>query len=134
MKDKLTINGAEYHYRQFFVKEDNFWECSFVDEKDNLAQVRDRKLIVYDESLENAQKELEEIIQNDGLKFDIDNNYHPFELLGPEEKRKIKLLALKVKMEEWGEWRTCDEHYNRWRKIMKKKTGYDFDEMFYNNI
>lgn len=70
---ELTINGTLYQYRQQYLKEDELWECAFVDVHGNMSEVDSGKLVSYDEALGVAKKELEELIKDNELEYGVDN-------------------------------------------------------------
>ena len=48
---ELTINGTRYQCRQQYLKEDELWECAFVDVHGNMPEVDSGKLVSYDDVL-----------------------------------------------------------------------------------
>lgn len=71
--NELTINGTCYQYQQQYLKDDELWECSYVDLHGKIAEVASGNLVSYDESLGTAKKELDMLIKDNELEFGIDN-------------------------------------------------------------
>lgn len=131
---KLTINGMTYQYQQTYIKEDNLWECSFVDILGNIAEVALGNLVSYDESLSIAKKELEALIKDNELEPGVDNKVVIWKHLDAETQRRILVLAKKIKGEEIGEWHSLDEDYYNWRKRMYAYTGIWFTKSQYYRL
>ena len=88
---ELTINGTRYQCRQQYLKEDELWECAFVDVHGNMPEVDSGKLVSYDDVLGVA---------NEGVLW---------KNLDAETQRKIRVLVKKIQSEEMSEWHSYDE-------------------------
>ena len=100
MKAKeLMINGVSYQYRQQYLKEDNLWECAYVDVHGNLAEVASGNIVSYDESLGQAKKELEMRLKDNQLEYGVDNELVLMKHYDSETQKKIKREARRLKME-----------------------------------
>ena len=126
MEEQWTINGTVYRYRQQYLPEDKLWECAYVDENGNMAEIEQGKFVCYDEHLGRAKRELEEMASENGLKSHQDNNLLLLRNLDGATQRKIRVLAKTVKQRVMGEWNTDEGHYEAWRKIMFAHTGISF--------
>ncbi len=124
MKAKeLMINGVCYQYRQQYLKEDNLWECAYVDVHGNLAEVASGNIVSYDESLGQAKKELEMRLKDNQLEYGVDNELVLMKHYDSETQKKIKREARRLKMELWGEWDTEENRYSKWRRYMHSYCG-----------
>ncbi len=124
MKAKeLMINGVRYQYRQQYLKEDNLWECAYVDVDGNLAEIASGNVVSYDESLGQAKKELEMLIKDNQLGYGVDNELVLLKHYDSETQKKIKREARRLKMELWGEWDTEENRYFKWRMYMHSYCG-----------
>lgn len=124
MKAKeLIINGVSYQYRQQYLKEDNLWECAYVDVHGNLAEVASGNIVSYDESLGQAKKELEMRLKDNQLEYGVDNELVLMKHYDSETQKKIKREARRLKMELWGEWDTEENRYSKWRRYMHSYCG-----------
>ncbi len=131
---ELTINGVLYKYRQQYLKEDELWECAFVDVHGNMSELDFGKLVSYDESLGVAKKELEELIKDNKLEYGVDNEVLLWKYLDTETQRKIRVLAKKIQSEEMSEWHSYDEDYQKWRMRMHAYTGMWFSKSQYHRL
>ena len=124
MKAKeLIINGVNYQYRQQYLKEDNLWECAYVDVHGNLAEVASGNIVSYDESLGQAKKVLEMRLKDNQLEYGVDNELVLMKHYDSETQKKIKREARRLKMELWGEWDTEENRYSKWRRYMHSYCG-----------
>lgn len=128
----LTINGTDYQYRQQYLKDDDLWECAYVDVHGNIAEVASGNLVTYDESLGTAKKDLDMLIKDNDLEYGVDNDVIVWKFLDAETQRKIKVKAHSLKMELWGEWDTEENHYAKWRKSMHDYCGIWFPKCQYD--
>lgn len=131
---ELTINGTIYQYQQIYIKEDNLWECLFVDILGNIAEVALGNLVSCDESLRIAKKELEALIKDNELELGVDNKVVIWKHLDAETQRRILVLAKKIKGEEIGEWHSLDEDYHNWCKRMYAYSGIWFTKSQYYRL
>ena len=106
---ELTINGTRYQYRQQYLKEDELWECAFVDVHGNMSEVDSGKLISYVEVLSVAKKELEGLIKDNEPEYGVANEVVLWKNLDAETQRKIRVLVKKIQSEEMSEWHSYDE-------------------------
>lgn len=125
---ELTINGTDYQYHQQYLKEDELWECAYVDIQGNIAEVASGNLVSYDESLGLAKKELEAIVKDNELEFGVDNEIVIWKYLDSETQRKIMVKARTLKMDLWGEWDTDENRYAKWRNYMHSYCGIWFSK------
>lgn len=128
------INGTIYRYQQQYLMEDNLWECSYIDVHGNIAEVESGNLVSYDESLDQAKKELEIFILDNELKYGVDNKVVLWKNFDAETQRKIKVKASTVKMDLIGEWDTYEHHFNNWRKYMYEYCGIWFSKSMYDKL
>ena len=131
---ELTINGTDYQYRQQYLKEDELWECAYVDVHDNIAEVASGNLVSYDESLGQAKKELEVLVKDNELESGVDNEVVIWKYLDAETQRKIKVKAHSLKMQLWGEWDTDENRYAKWRKYMHSYCGIWFSKSQFDRM
>lgn len=131
---ELTINGTRYQYQQQYLKEDELWECAFVDVRGNMPEVDSGKLVSYDDVLGVAKKELEELIKDNELEYGVDNEVVLWKNLDAEMQRKIRVLAKKIQSEEMSEWHSYDEDYQKWRMRMHAYTGIWFIKSQYHRL
>lgn len=131
---ELTINGTLYQYRQQYLKEDELWECAFVDVHGNMSEVDSGKLISYVEVLSVAKKELEGLIKDNEPEYDVANEVVLWKNLDAETQLKIRVLATKIQSEEMSEWHSYDEDYRKWRMRMHAYTGMWFTKSQYHNL
>ena len=134
MEQILTINGTDYLYHQHFLKEDDLWKCSFADMEGKFAEVASGNLVSYDESLGRAKKELEALIKDNELDYNVDNKIVLWKYLDSETQRKIRVLARKIQVEEMSEWHSYDEDYKNWRRRMHAYTGIWFTKSQYHRL
>ena len=133
MKKELTINSTCYQYRQQYLKKDELWECSFVDVYGNIAEIASGNLVSYDESLGQAKRELEILVNDNELKYGVDNEVVLWKNLDAETQRKYRVLAKKILSEEMSRWHVLDEDYQNWRKRMYAYTGIGFSKSQYHS-
>lgn len=131
---ELSINGVDYQYRQQYLREDDLWECAYVDVHGNIAEVASGNLVSYDDSLGQAKKELEVLVKDNELEPGVDNEVVIWKYLDAETQRKIRVLAKKIQNEEMSEWHSFDEDYQNWRKRMHVYTGLWFTKSQYHNL
>ena len=124
----LIINGTDYQYRQQYLKEDDLWECAYVDVYGNMAEVASGNIVSYDESLGQAKKELEILIKDNQLEFGVDNELILMKHYDSETQKKIKREAYRFKMELLGEWDTDENRYPKWRRYMHDYCGIWFSK------
>jgi len=132
--NELKINGVLFFYQQRYHYEDKLWEYSFIDTDGKYAELVAGNLIAYDESLGQAIKELETMIEESMLKFGEDNKVVLWRKLSTNEQQKIMRLARKKKMELMSYWDTDDSRYPKWRNWMNKQTGFVFPRSLFNRI
>ena len=132
--NELTINGTCYQYQQQYLKDDELWECSYVDLHGKIAEVASGNLVSYDESLGTAKKELDMLIKDNELEFGIDNEVIIWKYLDAETQRKIKVKAHGLKMELWGEWDSDENRYAKWRKYMHAYCGIWFSKSQFDRM
>lgn len=134
MEEKIILNGTVYRYRQQYIKEDELWECTFVDDQGKMAETAFDMLVCYDESLAVAKSELEACVMENGLHFGIDNKLVLWTHLDSETQRKMMVLARKIKKELVGEWDTPEGHFTKWRDALQAQTGLVFTKAQYDRI
>ena len=131
---ELTINGTDYQYRQQYLKEDELWECAYVDVHGNIAEVASGNLVSCDESLGQAKKELEVLVKDNELEPGVDNEVVIWKYLDAEMQRKIEVKAHGLKMELWGEWDTDENRYAKWREYMHSHCGIWFSKSLFDRM
>lgn len=131
---ELTINGVLYQYRQQYLREDDLWECAYVDIHGNIAEVESGNLVSYDESLGQARKELDVLVKGNELDSDVDNEVIIWKYLDAETQRKIKVKAHTLKMDLLGEWDTDENRYSKWRKYMHSYCGIWFSKSQFDRM
>lgn len=132
--NELIINGICYQYWQQYLKEDELWECAYVDVCGNIAEVESGNLVSYDESLDQAKKELEMLIRDNLLESGVDNKIVLWKNLDAETQRKIKVKASTLKMDLEGEWDTDENRYAIWSKYMYSYCGIWFTKRQFDKM
>lgn len=127
-------NGTLYLFRQQYIKEDELWECAYVDVWGNIAEVESGNLVSYDESLDQARKELVDLILDSGLKYCEDNEVVLWKNLDAETQRKIKVKASTLKMDLEGDWDTDENRYATWRNYMYSYCGIWFTKRQFDKM
>ena len=114
MEKEYIINGIVYSYQNHF--DDDLFEACLIDfETENVFLSR------YGETKKEAECELSDAIEEEGLQPGIDNIVVKWDDLEPETAHKIECFGQKLKSELMGEWLTDESRWQQWKEIMEAR-------------
>lgn len=114
MEKEYIINGIAYSYQNHF--DDGLFEARLIDfETGNVFLSR------YGETKKEAERELSESIEEEGLQPGIDNIVVKWDDLDSEIAHKIECFGQKLKSELMGEWMTDESRWQQWKEIMEAR-------------
>ena len=114
MEKEYIINGIAYSYQNHF--DDDLFEARLIDfETGNVFLSR------YGETKKEAECELSDAIEEEGLQPGIDNIVVKWDDLEPETAHKIECFGQKLKSELMGEWLTDESRWQQWKEIMEAR-------------
>lgn len=114
MEKEYIINGIVYSYQNHL--DDDLFEARLIDfETENVFLSR------YGETKKEAEHELSDAIEEEGLQPGIDNIVIKWDDLNPEIAHKIECFGQKLKIELMGEWLTDESRWQQWKEIMEAR-------------
>ena len=114
MEKEYIINGIVYSYQNHL--DDDLFEARLIDfETENVFLSR------YGETKKEAEHELSDAIEEEGLQPGIDNIVVKWDDLNPEIAHKIECFGQKLKIELMGEWLTDESRWQQWKEIMEAR-------------
>ena len=114
MEKEYIINGIAYSYQNHF--DEDLFEARLIDFKTgNVFLSR------YGETKREAEYELSDAIEEEGLQPGIDNIVVKWDDLEPETAHKIECFGDKLKRELMGEWLTDESRWQQWKEIMEAR-------------